>query len=305
MAAARRTRAVAAGTEWVGGIVPMPAYVTGRGRAVPSPDPPDDPGGPVLGTTMGEGRGRAARDGLGAPPFGDRIADGSGRAASGARTSGFTRARGRPPKRGFGARVSSARPRRSSTTWPPRCAGTWMTAPRRRPYLDLDVGPDAVGAFFRAAAALIGEAVEGRPRRHEHPLAHDREARNTRRGRLGDRPDGREPRRHRVPQHQRFRSFPRRRGRHRTWTDADDAAAVLANFERGADMTSALRKEMRCIGGRSQDPGVSLARRGRRGCNRAAADGQGGGARRGARARARPSGRGKRLSRRPSRGASP
>jgi len=151
--AARRT--TAAGTEWVGGIVAMPAYVTGEGE----PYRPQMllwmiPRGPVLGTTMEKAEGPLLQT------AGERL-----RAAIEA-----PMVPGAPPP--VRVRVASAELadalRRTRPALEIVCAPTPELddviasmrqhldggAETEQSYLDSDVGPDAVAAFFRAAAAL-------------------------------------------------------------------------------------------------------------------------------------------------------
>jgi hypothetical protein len=146
---------MAAGTEWVGGIVAMPAYVTGEGE----PYRPRMllwmiPGGPVLGTTMEKAEGPLLQT------AGERL-----RSAIDA-----PMVPGAPPP----VRVRVASPELADALRGTRPALEIVCAPTpelddviasmrqhldgdaetEQSYLDSDVGPDAVGAFFRAAAAL-------------------------------------------------------------------------------------------------------------------------------------------------------
>ncbi len=151
--AARRT--TAAGTEWVGGIVAMPAYVTGEGE----PYRPQMllwmiPGGPVLGTTMEkaadallETASERLRSAIEAPmvpgaqpPARVRVA--SPELADALRSTGATPEIVCAPTPELDDVVASMRQ---------HLAGDAET---EQSYLGSDVGPDAVAAFFRAAAAL-------------------------------------------------------------------------------------------------------------------------------------------------------
>ena len=133
----------------------MPAYADGLGRAVPSPDAPlDDPGRTGARHDDGEGAGCAARDGVGPPPGRDRIADGSGRAAPGARASGFARARNALRTRGAAPEIVCAPTPELDDVVASMRQHLDGDAKTEQSYLGSDVGPDAVGAFFRAAAAL-------------------------------------------------------------------------------------------------------------------------------------------------------
>lgn len=152
---ARRTRATAAGSEWVGGIVAMPAYVTGEGE----PYRPNMllwmiPGGPVLGTTMEKAEGtllqtagERLRSAIAAPlvpgaqpPARVRVA--SPELAAALRGNGLALEIVCAPTPELDDVIASMREHLDDGT------------ETEQSYLDSDVGPDAVAAFFRAAAAL-------------------------------------------------------------------------------------------------------------------------------------------------------